>query len=90
MRWKVPASEAQLPALPAEPAAAAAAAAPHLAALAARLAAGGAWPHGVRLLPPNPVALEQLPDSFMYGRIFISKRETLSACMERKLFVSNR
>lgn len=94
-RWQAAPEEAALPApgKPQDPATAVAtvaAAAPARAALARRLGAAGAWPHGATLLPPVAVVPEQLPDDFMYGRIFISKRETLSLCMERNLFVSNR
>jgi hypothetical protein len=81
------------PSLPRPAAGLKAGAEPHLSALRQRLAAaaGGSWR---KLLPtPLPRALvqrQQLPQGILHGQIFISKRETLSASMERGVFVSNR
>lgn len=85
VRWSAPASQAALP-----PPTGGQAAAPGLQALRARLAAAGPWPGGASLLPGVPPSAPALPASVYHGRIFISKRETLSACFERGLFVSNR
>lgn len=83
VRWAAPASEA---ALPTPAATQAAASQPPLQALRDRLAAAGPWPGG-----DSPGARQAaLPAGTHHGRIFISKRETLSACFERGLFVSNR
>jgi hypothetical protein len=88
VQWATPASEAALPAPSAEADAAAAAAAPHLQALQQRLAAAGPWA-GAALLPAG-ASWQALPESIHYGRIFVTKREHFSACMERGCFVSNR
>ncbi len=100
MRWAVPAEGADLPTPQSQPAAGAAAA-PHKAALAERLAAGGPWPHGTTLLlAPDSAAASlagtpaeaplQPPEDAQFGRIFVCKRNTTSACFKRNVFVSNR
>ncbi|KAL4443892.1 hypothetical protein ABPG75_011629 [Micractinium tetrahymenae] len=88
VRWATPASEAVLP-TPAASQAAASQPPAALQALRARLAAAGPWPGRDSLLPAALPAEAALPAGTYHGRIFISKRETLSACFERSLFVSN-
>lgn len=87
VRWSIPASETALPTPASDQAASSQ---PALQALRKRLAAAGPWPGDDCPLPAALPAGEALPAGIYHGRIFISKRETLSACFERCLFVSNR
>ncbi|KAL4449518.1 hypothetical protein ABPG77_007162 [Micractinium sp. CCAP 211/92] len=86
VRWSIPASETALPTPAIDQAASSQ---PALQALRKRLAAAGPWPGDDCPLPAALPAGEALPAGIYHGRIFISKRETLSACFERCLFVSN-
>ena len=105
MRWATHADRAELPEPRRDPGAAAAVAAllaPHKMALSERLAANGPWPHGTALLPePGSAAAgagrgtlagapAQPPEDAQFGRIFVCKRNTTSACFKRNVFVSNR